>query len=66
MTIVHSKERTLRPFFLGAMGRLHYVKNNGHSVFVVVPYDSLVCVGCVRPHYPISSNRALCRVIVRN
>ena len=66
MTIIHSEERALWPFFLGAMSRLHYVKNDGHSVFVVVPYDSLVGVGCVRPYYSISSDRALGRVIVRN
>lgn len=53
MTIINSKERASRPkvnlFELG----LNDVQDDRHSIFIVIPYHTLVCIGCIRHYYAI-------------
>jgi len=45
VTIIDPKKGAFRPIFLLSFFWLHYVQNYAHSVFVVVPDESLICVG---------------------
>lgn len=46
--------------------RLHNVEDDGYSIFVIIPDDSLVCIGAVSCHDPVSLRRILCWLVVRH
>ena len=63
MAVEYAEEGTLGPvldFFLA--WRLHDVEDDTHSVFVVISYDSLICVGSVAHDAAIFTNTAFCRL----
>ena len=53
MSIKNPKEANCRPFGLHFVMGLDNVKYYAHSIFIVISYDSLVCVGCIRLNYTI-------------
>lgn len=60
MAIEDAKESTLGPVVTFFTGWLHNVKNNGHSVLVVIPDYTLISICCVTRNYPVLSYRAFC------
>ena len=66
MAVEDTKEADLGPldievcFVLG----LQYVQNDTNSVFIVVSYDPLVCVCCVRLDNPTLFLTGLCRFVI--
>lgn len=63
MTIENAKEAALRPVFYVLLGRwLHDVQHNADTVLVVVPNDSLICVGSVAHDEAILAHTALGRL----
>jgi len=66
MPIVDSKEWALRPTFMLPVFWLHYVQNDGNSIFIVGPDKSLVGVGSVSSHNAIPFHAALGWLMIRN
>jgi hypothetical protein len=66
MTIVNTKERTLRPLFIRSIGWLKYVQNDGYSILIVCSDDALVSISCISYYDSISANWTLCRFMIRN
>lgn len=68
VSIVDSEKRALRPIFIWILLRLglHYVKNDCHSVLVVVAHDTLVCVGTIRSNYAISLSAVFSGLVIRH
>ena len=44
----------------------HDVQDNGHTVFIVIPYQALIRIGCVRTNYSIPLIATLGWLVVRN
>lgn len=50
VAIVDPEEGASRPLFVHAILRFNNVEDDGDSVFIVVAYDSLVCVCSISPN----------------
>ena len=60
MSIKDSKEAAFGPIFNVLFGRrLHNIQNDADSVFIIVSYYALVCVGRITYDASILSNTAL-------
>jgi hypothetical protein len=66
VSIINSKERTLRPFFVFPVFGLDNVENYGNTIFIVISYKTLVCVSSISSHNSISLVRAPGLLVVRN
>jgi len=47
MSVIHSEKGAFRPLLIRSWSRLHNVQNYWHSVFIVIPDKSLVCIRCI-------------------
>ena len=66
MAVIDSEEGALGPDFVLTVLWLHDVEDDGDSVLVVIPDETLVSIGGICPHDPISLERALSRLMVGN
>lgn len=64
MPIINSKERTFWPLLILSMFWLNHIKYDRHSIFIVVSYNSLICVSCITPNNSIAFNRAFSRFVI--
>jgi hypothetical protein len=66
MAIENSEKTDLRPLNVqvGFVLGLQNVEDNGHSIFVVISDNSLVCVGCIRLNDATLFLTCLCRLVV--
>lgn len=65
MSVKNRKELTLRPrSFTNFLWWLLYVENDGDTIFIVVPYHTLVGVGCIGLDHSVFLDRALGRLKV--
>jgi len=66
MAVVNAKIGAFGPSLVLPLLWLDNVQDDGYPVFVVIPDQSLVGVGCVRSHYSIAFETALGLLVVRN
>ena len=64
--IVDAEEGTRWPRFVLSMLRLHYIEDDGNSVFVVITNQALVRVGGVGPYNAITLIAALGWLVIRD
>ena len=64
MAIIDSEERASRPVVNLFEFRFNYIQNDADSVFIVVSYHSLVCVGCIGYNYSVLLWGKLCWVVI--
>ena len=63
MPIIHPKKRAFWPIIAVFVLRLHYIQYDGHSIFIVVPYNPLVRVCSISAYNPVTLRGALCRLV---
>lgn len=66
MSIIDSEEGTLGPLLVLSVLRLHNIQNNGDSVLIIRPYESLVSVCSVRSHDPVPSQTTFSSFMIWN
>ena len=66
MAVVDSKEAALWPVLVLSVRWLGDIENDGHSVFIVIPYEALVCNCRVGSHNSISFHTALSWLLIRD
>jgi hypothetical protein len=69
MPVVNGKVGATRPIFqlnVCSSFRGQQICYNWYSVFVIVPYQTLVCISGVSPDYPSSFVRCFSRIIIWN
>ena len=64
VSIKHPKERTFRPIITFLNWRFHDIEYDRYSIFVIVSYDSLVCVCSIRPNNAIPTRWTLRRFVI--
>jgi hypothetical protein len=67
MSIVYSEIRASWPFFgidVGSFGWREEVGDDAHSILIIIPYQSLICICCISSDDSSSFRRSFCRVIV--
>lgn len=64
MPIIHSEEGAFRPFFIFSMSWFCDVKDDWHSVFIVVSDKALVSNCRVSSNYSVSLYRTFCRLFI--
>lgn len=65
MPVVDAKEAAFWPGFVFPVLWFGDIEDDRHSVFVVVPDQTLVGDGGIRPHDPVPLDGAFCRFLVR-
>lgn len=66
MAIVNAEKGAFGPFFVFPVVRLDDVEDDTHSVFVVVPDQTLVSIGCVTSHHSVPLVGASGLLVVRD
>lgn len=64
MSIIDSKKWTLGPLFVLSVFRFNNIQNYGDPVLIVRPYQSLIGVCRICPHYSIPSQAAFGRFMI--
>ncbi len=66
MAIVNTKEGAFRPVLVLTMLWLHYVEDDGYSVFIVASNKALIGISRIRSYNTVSSQTALGSLVVRD